>query len=71
MEFFARVHGAKIGDSKGSAPLRSNPNEVYVPKELLFRDPKEYEKMPMEERKKLTEKMKGYYTKTLARERLA
>jgi hypothetical protein len=30
-------------------------------KTFTFQDPKEYEKMPMEERRKLTEQMKGQH----------
>ena len=34
-------------------------------KRATFQDPKEYEKMPMEERKKLTDEMLGKHKKNL------
>ena len=44
MRFMAGIHGIKIEKDKEDS--------------FKFRDPKEYEHLPMEERKKLTEEMK-------------
>lgn len=44
MRFMAVLHGAKVGKEKDD--------------DFKFRDPKDYEHLPMEERKKLTEEMK-------------
>lgn len=48
LKFQAKLVGAEISDKK--------PEDKY-----LFKDPKEYEKMSMEERQKLTEEMKAHF----------
>lgn len=48
MKFQAKVAGAEIKEKK--------PEDKF-----LFKDPKDYEDMPMEERHKLTQEMKAYF----------
>jgi hypothetical protein len=51
MKFQAQIAGAE---------LKKEPDSKF-----LFKDPKEYENMPMEERKKLTEEMKAHFMSQL------
>lgn len=56
MKLQAALHGAKI-DKGGSGATEQKPNQ----NEIMFKDPKEYEKLSPEERKKLTEQMLGKF----------
>jgi len=48
LRFLAIIHGAEFKDEK-----KEKEEEVFI-----FKDPKEYEHLSMEERKELTKKMK-------------
>jgi hypothetical protein len=54
MRFEAGMHGINVDKIEDEA-------QEDVAQSMLFRDPKDYEKMSKEEREELTEKMMGYH----------
>lgn len=56
IKFEAVLHGAEIKDTPQSATVEEKKENVFI-----FRDPNEYEKMSVEKRKSLTQKMMGMH----------
>jgi len=56
-----------VRENNYGAEGTSPPAAQKVNQDLLFKDPKEYEKMTPEQRKKETEKMKKYWSQQFAK----
>jgi len=56
-----------VRENNYGAEGTSPPAAQKVNQDLLFKDPKEYEKMTSEQRKKETEKMKKYWSQQFAK----
>lgn len=58
VKFEARLHGAKFEDEK-EVVTKGTVQTKKDDENFMFKDPKEYEHLSMEERKALTKKMMG------------